>query len=184
MEWSFDQWIKVLTAAGSWLAAVGTIVAVVVALLLARRSEKVQLKTSAGCRLVITSDGSQPTRCLLISVTNVGQRTVTITSTGWCIGRWKSKRFCIHSPSTKSQWKFGAKIEYGETAQFMTDFEESPNWMSTFAKDFVKDGSDKSLKTLRAQIHTSVGHIENVVPDKALLAELKQLLDGDGPADS
>ena len=160
MEWSFDQWVKVLTAAGGWMAAVGTIAAVSVALLLARRSEKVRLKTSVDCRLVIAGDGSQPTRCLMMSVTNVGQRPVTIMSTGWRIGRWKSKRFCIHLPSTTSPSKFGAKIEHGETAHFMTDFEESPNWMSKFAGDFVKDSS---LKTLRTQIHTSVGHTKDIL---------------------
>ena len=184
MEWSFDQWVTVLTAAGTWAAAIGTIAAVSVALLLALRSEKVRLKASVGCKLVIAGDGSQPTRCLLTRVTNVGERPVTILSTGWRIGRWKSERFCIHSPSTTSQWKFGAKIEHGETAQFMTDFEESPNWMSEFASGFVKDGSNKSLKTLRAQIHTSVGHTLDVRPERAFLKELKELLAGDGSGDS
>ncbi len=177
---SFDQCMQILTVVGSWLAAAGTIFAVVVALKLARRSEIVQLKASVGCSLLFAGDGSQPTRYLMISVTNTGERAVTINSTGWCIGRGKSKRFCIHKPSQSSPWQFGAKIEHGETANFMTDLEESPDLIRKFATDFVKDGSDKSLKTLRAQIHTSVGHTENIVPDQPLLKELRDSLMGDG----
>ena len=39
--------------------------------------------------------------------------------------------------------------------------------MSTTATSFVKDVSDKSLKTLVVQIHTSVGQTVEVRPEKA-----------------
>lgn len=66
------------------------------------------------------------------------------------------------------------KLEHGEEAQFIVSFYESPNWMRDFAVNFVKDISDKSIKTLRAQIHTSVGRDVAVVPEKEMLKALQE----------
>jgi hypothetical protein len=46
--------------------------------------------------------------------------------------------------------------------------------MSTTATSFVKDVSDKSLKTLVVQIHTSVGQTVEVRPEKGLLEVVKK----------
>jgi len=55
-------------------------------------------------------------------------------------------------------------------ASFMVNFSESPNWKKDFAKRFI---SDKHIRTLRGQIHTSVGYIEMVKPEKNLLDALE-----------
>ena len=57
-------------------------------------------------------------------------------------------------------------------ASFMVNFSESPDWMKEFVEGFI---SDKPIKTLRAQIHTSIGHTEDVKPEKEFLAELQEL---------
>ena len=79
------------------MAAFGTVGAAWVALYLARRSEKVRLEVWAGTRVIVGGAlvggaPKTPINCLAISVTNLGARPVTIHSTGWCIGRGKSRR--------------------------------------------------------------------------------------------
>ena len=179
MEWTFDQWISVLTVAGSWLAAIGTVTAIVVALVLARQSGKIKLKARAGISLSIDGYGVEPIRCLEISATNVGERSVRIDTTGWCIGRGKKKRWCVNKVPKSSPFQDGGSIGYGETAMYIWSFVESPSWMNKFAEDFVQDGSDRWLRTLRAQIHTSVGYTETIKPDQSFLNEIKEILEGD-----
>jgi len=179
MELTFDQWMTVLGAMGSWLAAVGTIAASGVALLLAGRAEKVKLKVWAGRRLIVGGGSGQPTECVVISVTNLGERPVIIQSAAWRMGKGKSRQYAIQMPSTTSPSQFGKRIDYGENAQFMVNFVESPDWMRDFATNVVQDGSDKWLKTLRAQVNTSVGHTETVKPEQPFLDEIKQILETD-----
>ena len=173
---SFDQWIQIAMASGSWVAALGTILAAGVALWLARRSEKVRLK--AHVRFDRAFDDSPPaaTRCLVIRVTNKGERTVTINSTDWCLG--KSDRAYINKLSQSSRDQLGKKLEYGETATFVLEESSVAEWsgqtLRQLASHLVEDGfSDESLKKLRVRIHTSVGHTENVAPDKQVLKELR-----------
>ena len=174
---SFDQWVNLFAAIGNWFAALGTITVVLIALWLSRRSEKVRLIASAGIMTELASDNGPKKRCFVLKATNVGQRAVTILATGWSIGKGKSKRAWVYEKPLMEP----REIRDGETAQFVADLEESStkDWIRQLAKDIVQDGSKEPLKTLRAQIHTSVGHTENVVPDKSFLTGLKKLLECD-----
>ncbi len=121
-------------------------------------------------------DSPAETRCLVIRVTNKGARTVTINSTGWYLG--KSDLTCIHNPPQSSPDQLPKKLEYGETATFILEESSVAEWsgqtLRELADYLVKEGfSDKSLKKLRAQIHTSLGHTENVVPSEQVLEELR-----------
>lgn len=177
---TFEQQMQLWAVVGTWIAGIATIFVAVVALLLARRSEKVRLQANVGLRLAITP-GISKEECLKFTVTNVGERQVTIDSIGWRIGKRKNKRFALQIVSTLSPHNYPKKIAHGETAQFLVYFSESPNWMRDFIADFVQDVSDKSINTLRAQIHTSVGHTVDVVPEQSLLEKLKSVgSDGDG----
>jgi hypothetical protein len=55
----------------------------------------------------------------------------------------------------------------------MVSFSATPQWMSEFARGFVKDLSDRSLRTLVALINTSVGQTIEVKPEKELLEKLR-----------
>ena len=167
-EMSFDQKIQILNMLGTWVAGLGAIVAASVALWLARRVEKVKLKSYVGLRVIVGGYVSQ--ECLNFSVTNLGERSVTVISIGWRVGGRKNRKFAIQPLTGLSPDQCPKKIEYGEMASFMVNFSESPDWMKEFVKEFV---SDRPLKTLRAQIHTSVGHTENVKPEKEFLEELQ-----------
>ncbi len=166
-----NETFQLLSVIGTWLAGIGTLVASAIALWLARRSEKIKLKAHVGLRLIVGNGNSQ--ECLNFNVTNLGERPVTINGIGWRIGKRKNRRTAIQILSQSSPHQFPKKIDYGETASFMVIFSECPNWMQEFSKDFIKDLSEKSIKTLRTQIFTSVGHIEDVVPEKSFLAGIK-----------
>ena len=171
---TYDQKIQLWALIGTWFSGFATIFVAVVALHLARRSEKMHLKAYVGLRSLIHV-GSPATECLYIGATNLGERPVTIDSVGWSIGKRKNRRFAIQTLSPLSTHQYPKKIEHGERAQFFIYFTESPNWMRDFVAEFVQDVSDKSINTLRAQIHTSVGHSIDVVPEQSLLEKLKNV---------
>jgi hypothetical protein len=81
---TLDQKIQVWMVIGTWFAGLGTCAAVIVALYLSRRIEKVRLKVYAGLR-VILGDGTPRQTHLSIGVTNLGERPVTINTVGWAI---------------------------------------------------------------------------------------------------
>ena len=171
---TFEQKMQLWALVGTWFAGLATVFVAVVALFLARRSEKVRLKAHVDLRLAITP-GINTEECLQFRVTNLGERPVTIDSIGWRIGKSKNKRFALQALSPRSPHQYPKKVGHGETAQFIVYFSESPNWMRDFIADFVHDVSEKSINTLRAQIHTSVGHSIDVVPEQSLLERLRNV---------
>jgi hypothetical protein len=66
-----------------------------------------------------------------------------------------------------------AELVHGKSADFMVSFLATPNWQKDFPMGFIKDLSDRSLKTLVALVQTSVGQSIEVQPEKQLLARLK-----------
>ena len=168
-----DETIQLLGVLGTWFAGIGTLAASVVALWLARRVEKIKLKAHVG--LGVTVGNGRSEECLNFNVTNLGERPVTIISVGWRIGKRKNRKFAIQPLSESSFSQYPKKLEHGETASFLVFFSERPNWMEKFSNEFIEDISDKTIKTLRAQIHTSVGYTENVIPAKSLLEKLKNI---------
>ena len=171
---TLDQKIQIWVAIGTWVAGLGTLAAVIVALYLARRVENVRLKAHVGLRVVILGDGSPFQRHLGIGVTNLGERPVTINTVGWAVGKRKQRRFAMQPLSGPYTDQYPIELAHGKTANFMVSFLVTPNWLKEFASGFVKDLSDKFLKTLVAQIHTSVGQTVDVRPEKDLLEELKK----------
>ncbi len=170
---TFDQTIQIWVAIGTWFAGLATLAAVIVSLWLSRRSEKVRLDVQAGLRVVVIGDGSPFQENASIIVTNLGDRAVTVNSIGWAIGKGKARRHClqpVYGPHT-SQWPI--ELAHGKSATFMVSFVLMPTWPADFAQGFVQDCSERSLKTLRALVHTSVGQTVEVTPETPLLDLLK-----------
>lgn len=169
MGLSIDQAIQIASAVGTWLAAFGTVGAVIVALWLARSGQKVSLKARVGIRHIM--GGGHSRECLSFRVTNLGDRPVTIEGVGWRVGRGKSREFADQMMSFSLGDQFPKRLEHGASASFILDFSESPAWKTDF---FEKVIGNRPLKTLRAQIYTSVGHTEVVRPEVSLLKRLKK----------
>ena len=164
-----DWTMQSLTMLGTWLAGVGTLVAAGVALWLARRAEKVKLKVHVGLRQLIFGDGRPIEDYLAIHVTNVGERSVTIVSVGWCVGKGRSRQPALDLSASNECPK---KLEYGETKVFTTPFAD---WVREFSTGF-QIPTKKQIKTLRAQINTSVGYVKCVTPEKILLNEIQKAI--------
>ena len=166
---SIDQVIQIATVVGTWLAAIGTVGAVVVALWLARRGQRVLLKAHVGVRHIIGEDTSQ--ECLAFKVINLSDRPVTIESIGWRAGTGKNRVHAIQVVSQSQGDQMPKRIDHGEAALFLTYFSEHPTWISEFSEKVI---ANHPLGTLRALIHTSVGHTETVRPENGLLERLER----------
>ncbi len=171
---TFDQQVQIWNTIGIWLAGLATFAAVLVSLHLARRHERIRLKSFAGLRIVYRGDGSPPEEHLNISVTNLGERPVIINSVGWAVGRGKKRKYCIQTVSGPWTAQYPVEITHGKQASFMVSFNHTPSWLTEFANDFLKPFSEGRLKTLVALIHTSVGQTIELKPEEDLLARLRK----------
>ena len=79
---TLDQKIQIWNAIGTWLAGIATVLAVIVALYLAKKSNKLRLKIQVGLREVVVGEGSPPKQHVSFDVTNLGERPVAINSVG------------------------------------------------------------------------------------------------------
>ena len=171
IQFMTDRTIEFLTMLGTWFAAGGTIAATLLAVLLARRANKVKLEVCAGITLMVGSDTSE--EGVHIAVTNHSERPVTISGVGWRCGRWKRNRRYVVDQKALNQGP--VKLEHGEATQFFTplSFFGRPILLSNLATQ-LQIANKKDIKTLRAQVHTSVGYTKNVVPAKNFLKELEE----------
>ena len=171
---TLDQKIQVWMVVGTWVAGVATLAAVIVALYLARRGESVRLKVHVGYRIVVIGDGSPFQEHVAISVTNLGDRAITVNSVGWAIGKGRARRHCLQPVSGPFTMQYPVELSHGKSADFLVSLSATPHWLREFATGFVQDLSDRSLETLVAQIHTSVGKTVDVKPEPDLVQRLRE----------
>lgn len=171
---TFDQKIQIWNMVGTWVAGAGSFAAAIVALHLAKRVENVRLSVSVGLMEIVVGDGSPFQEHVGISVTNLGERPVNVNTVGWAIGKGKRRRFAIQPLNSPHSTQYPIELAHGKSASFLVSFDLMPQWKREFATGFIKDLSDKSLKTLVAQVHTSVGKIIDTHPRKDLLEALKE----------
>jgi len=171
---TLDQQIQVWNAIGTWVAGIATFAAVLVSLYLARRGDRIRLKLFAGLWLVIRGDGSPPEEHLNISVTNLGDRSVTVETVGWAVGKRKQRRYCIQTVSGPWTAQYPIELAHGKSANFMVSFIHTPTWLPKFANEFLKSLSDKEIDTLVVQAHTSVGQTIEAKPENDLIERLKK----------
>jgi len=170
---SFDQKIQIWAAIGNWVAGIGTLVAVAVSLWLVMRVEKVRVKAVVGFRELVFGDGTPFQKHLLIQVTNIGERPIVVTTIGWRIGKGKNLKYAVQIVSGAYTHDLPMELQHGKTGRFMVSLQETRDWDQRFAEGFVIDLSEKNLKTLVAQIFTSVGQTIEVVPEQGLIDHLK-----------
>ena len=77
---------EILMVLAASISAVGTIMASIVALYLARRSSKVTMRTYFGIRSSVSPTGPIG-KAITFGVTNLGDRPIKISLLGWQIGR-------------------------------------------------------------------------------------------------
>lgn len=170
---TFDQKIQVWVAVGTWLAGLATLAATVVALRLARQGQRIQLKVHVGIRELYVGDGTPAQDHVCIDVTNLGDRPVTVNTVGWAVGKGKRRKYCIQPTSGRYTSQYPVELAHGKNAKFMVSFTDTPSWANHFATGFIENLSERSLKSLVAQVHTSVGTTIETKPESGLLELLR-----------
>jgi hypothetical protein len=157
---------------GTWVAGLATTGAVIFSLYLLRRSERVRLSVRAGLRILL-GDGYPQREVMMIEVTNLGDRTVTVNSVGWSYGVKKERRFCLQMLSSDSL-QYPVRLEHGQTGFFQYSITDHPHALKQFVTGFLR-GDMKNLSTLRAQVHTSVNQTVDAKPEEELLKRIRSI---------
>ena len=173
---SCDQAIHLLGATGAWISGIGSILAVVVALHLAKKVERVELQAYVGIRSTVQIHGGNSEEQLHLSITNLGERPVTIKLINWSIGKRKSRKIMLYMTSARSPSNVPITLNYGETGDFLISFSEQPDWIREFATKFVRDASKRNLDSLRLQIQTSVRHMKEIKLERGFLEAIRNVL--------
>jgi hypothetical protein len=175
--------INLFNALGAWVAAIGTISVVIVALYLARLDRIIRVRLSAGHRLVGTGPvvSKYQDHCSIKAV-NMGSRKVTITGVGWRVGFVKKRIYeqILSMPPYPSTMPI--TLADGEEATWLIPFDsmdEHPNWIDTFPREVLGKYPNLASKSLRIFVYKSVGkpiiaNIEKPLRDRLVAAALKK----------
>lgn len=89
-------------------------------------------------------------------------------------GTSEHQRYQFQPVSGPFTTQFPVELAHGKNADFRVSFLATLNWLREFSTGFIQDLSDRSMKTLVAQIHTSVGETIEVRPEKDLIRRLRE----------
>ncbi len=162
------QW-ELYNSFSNWVSAFATVAAVTVSLYLARKAGKPRAKTSVGHRIVVApgANGTYP-EIIVFRLVNVGDRPIRVTQIGWRTGLWR-KRYAVQLYDQLQSSPLPVELNHGQEAQWTVPLKsrEEP-WVDYFAKGMLSPNRWLSVKTLRAQFHTSVGEVFEARPDGTL----------------
>ncbi|WP_314437478.1 hypothetical protein [Massilia timonae] len=152
-----------LAVFGTWVAALGSISAAVVALYLANRSGAQRLKSTVTVVIRFTSastlfqPGERVDTLLRFEVLNLGDRPVQITQLGWQAGLW-TKSHCMQMvPPMMHNYSLPVDLEYGQSAHWLFLLEDSEDsWGRYFNRTFLRDAGPLKSLTLMAVFQTSL----------------------------
>lgn len=175
--------INLFNALGAWVAAIGTISAVIVALYLARLDRIIRVRLSVGHRLVGTgSDMSKYQDHCSIKAVNMGSRKVTLSGVGWRVGFLKKRIYeqILSMPPYPSTMPI--TLADGEEATWFIPFrsmDEYPNWIDTFPLEVLGKHPYWASKSMRIFVYTSVGKpiigtVEKPLRERLVAAALKK----------
>ena len=157
-----------------WVSGLGSLSAGVIALYLARASERIRLKGHVGLRLVI-GGGMSSVDLVSISVTNVGTRATVINNIEISAGRFKSKRHGVIN-AMKGAYSVGVPFSLadGQQAHWGIPNGTDNKWLCELCEKFIKSESD--VRSLRFHIYTNHGAKLTLKPEEAMLNVLRELL--------
>ncbi|SRR5713226_217612 len=156
-----DTW-NFVNSFAPWLSALGTFSAVVVSLYLANRDRRIRLKLTAGIRVIAFSGQTLASGMKVISVevTNVGFRTVTVSSIFWRVGILKRVDF-VQIPSTiPYSSSLPATLTDGQTASYPLEVSEFERLnFDSFRKAYSSRFRQLAVKCIKIGVLTSTGKV-------------------------
>src|SRR5215210_1169995 len=116
---------------GTWFSGIGSMLAVIVSLYLARRQDRVNLTVSAGIRQLVTpGERGAPPKFVAIRVVNRGYRRVTVSHVGWRIGLLRKRNFVqLLHPRHPMSSDIPVSLDQGEQANFFIPLDGESIWL-------------------------------------------------------
>lgn len=111
-------------------------------------------------------------KLVVIEVTNLGERSITITDIGWAAGRGKKRIYCKQLPAGSDSAKTPFTLAYGEKAVVSVSLGIAPYWAGQIANTFLADLPISMFSTLRASAYTSVRQAAYTKPSKSIIDHL------------
>jgi hypothetical protein len=172
-----ETWQFVNTFA-PWLSAFGTIAAVITALHLARRADKIQLQLRVGIRIVAVQGGGgdHGREYVWVSITNLSRRKANITHLFWKPVPWRKSGLIWIAPQNQYSSKFPITIDDGESANYALPVDEFRERFRDRASEmFSGFVGNVWLITLRFCASTSTGDTFYQRPEAELRALLREI---------
>jgi hypothetical protein len=191
-----DQQTWQFINAAAWFSAIATFAAVVVALYLARKNDRISLDVHAGIRSVgrvnkpggsyilfrpgSIPDSSEALQIVWVNVTNIGRRNVTITLLVWRPVPWRNRGLPLipRTPGSTDDIipsaDFPITLNDGQAAAYSWPLSEfvSAEAATEFRDQFTGFSGSLRLQLLRMCVSTSTGDVFRCKPEK----ELRELL--------
>jgi len=97
-----------------WLSAIGTLLAVIVALYFSRKRRKIECDFESKVSIIYNQSGSKSFKVISISIVNVGTRAFTVNSIYWQYGCFKKKLYYQRADLIEFSTILPAKINDGD----------------------------------------------------------------------
>ncbi|MGX1087406.1 hypothetical protein [Pseudomonas sp. AP3_22 TE3818] len=154
-----------------WASAFGSVSAAIVALYLARSSQRVKLSVMCGIRTIV-GGGIPPENLVSMIVTNAGERPFKISSITVQHGVFKKQHgFIKIGAATQHCESLFRLLNDGDQAHFGFPLEDEHNWVSAMARDCR---TDLDISTIRLTIHCSNGQSLKFKPEKPVLEFIRE----------
>lgn len=166
---SKDHW-EIINGFANWLAAIGTISAVIISLHLSAKSSKRTARLSVNLTLIIEVGSDQHPEHIMFSVVNTGDRVFHTSSIGWLFGK-KDKQYFQQLFDHQMSSQMPLMQASGVTGKWIFNVQDG-YWFSRMA-NFLGDDWKKNIKTFKAITTTTTGEEFLAFPSKDLLEKLR-----------
>lgn len=161
--------LQILNVIGTWIAAIGTVGAVITSLWLSYNSNRVKLKIKADARILVDSTRQDRPMMCFIEIVNIGNKPVKINSLGWKIKRRKEKKEYFQVTRGSIADTLPLTLTEGSDATITIDFTGQSQWLTKMAENI----KDYKVEDLRIMAVTNIESFEAKIED-SLVKELKK----------
>ncbi len=153
-----DTW-QFINSFAPWLAAIGTVAAVITSLYIALRQERIKIKVRATLQILLVQ-GEGPghgAEYIGFDVTNLGGRTATVTHLFWRTGIFKKRQYVWIPPENPFSGQIPAKLEDGDRVSFMLEVDTFDSYAKEHMKEALSGWGSLKPRFVRAGVLTSTG---------------------------
>ena len=160
-----------------WVSGIGALAAALVALYLARRSERIRVRAYCGFRIIIGT-GVPKREVFCVSATNIGTRATIVNNIGMRVGRIRRRYAVINMMPTAISAGIPQQLVDGQSVSWHIPMDAERTWVKELCSSLVRSKSD--ARSLRFTVHTNHGVDVTIVPEKPFVAALEKALSASG----